>query len=403
MKSITLWFACLVVVVAALPRVRAAEKAGAVDPSSISNPAGFEIRRGVNLSHWLSQNFGWSPRDTFITEKDLRYLKSIGYDHVRIPIDEKELWTEDGKPSAEAFAYLTKAIEACQAIGLRAVVDLHTVRAHHFNAANEGGKNTLFTNPKAQETFLKLWTDISSYLKKYPESLLAYEIMNEPVADEAQQWNALVARAFTTLRALEPNRVLVIGSNRWQTAENFPALEVPAGDSNIILSVHTYEPLPFTHYKAAWMPSKDYSGPVHYPGVTITPEDYDRFVDQKNQALVGLFWRARQSFDKQKLAEILRPAIEKARQLHLQLYCSEFGCLPTVPRKDRLAYYRDIIAVFEENGLAWANWEYKADFGILPYDTVKQQAGPPDQELIDVLLHPSADGKNEKSSGEPHR
>ena len=37
-----------------------------------------------------------------------------------------------------------------RAQGLRVIVDLHTVRTHHFNAVNEGGHNTLFTDPKAQ-------------------------------------------------------------------------------------------------------------------------------------------------------------------------------------------------------------------------------------------------------------
>ena len=26
------------------------------------NPSGFEIKRGTNLSHWLSQDFGWVPK-----------------------------------------------------------------------------------------------------------------------------------------------------------------------------------------------------------------------------------------------------------------------------------------------------------------------------------------------------
>lgn len=385
MNVFTPWLVGLVGVISLSPLCAlAAENAGT--PSFISNPAGFEIHRGVNLSHWLSQNFGWSPKDTFITDKDIAFIKSIGYDHVRIPIDEKEMWADDGTPRPESFTYLTRALDQCQKAGLRAIVDLHTVRAHHFNAENEGSKNSLFSDAKAQELFLKLWADISEVLAKYPPAFLAYEIMNEPVADEAAQWNALVARAFASLRKWEPNRPIVIGSNRWETAENFPALEVPPGDANIILSVHTYEPLPFTHYKASWLPSKDYLGPVHYPGVTITPADYEHFVDTKNQPLVNILWRARQTFDKQTLRELLKPAIEKARQLHLQLYCGEFGCLPSVDRKDRLAYYSDIISVFEENGLAWANWEYKGDFGIVAYDIPTRKDGPPDRELIHALL-----------------
>src|SRR5512138_3204634 len=120
----------LAVALLCLPAALAAAAPRVASPTA--SPSGFEIRRGVNLSHWLSQCFGWSPRDTFITEDDIRFIKRLGYDHVRIPIDEKELWTVDGQPSPAAFAALTRSLDWCQKHELRAIVDLHTVRAHHF-------------------------------------------------------------------------------------------------------------------------------------------------------------------------------------------------------------------------------------------------------------------------------
>ena len=57
---------------------------------------------------------------------------------------------------------------------------------------------------------------------------------------------------------------------------------------------------------------------------------------------------------------MLRPALQKSRELKLPLYCGEFGCLPRrVERADRLKYYEDIVSVFEENNIAWCNWEYR--------------------------------------------
>ena len=101
---------------------------------------GFKIKRGVNLSHWLSQDFGWAPKYTFIKEKDIRFIDSIGYDHVRIPIDEKEMWNEKGEAINEAFEQLKACLNWCQKYNLRAIVDLHIIRSHNFNAENEGGK-----------------------------------------------------------------------------------------------------------------------------------------------------------------------------------------------------------------------------------------------------------------------
>ena len=129
-----------------------------------TNPSGFIIHRGTNLSHWLSQDFGWQPRQTWITRNDFQFITHLGFDHVRLPIDEKELWHDDGSANEEAFRLLRQGIGWAREYHLRVIVDLHTVRAHHFNAVNEGLHNTLFNVPKAQEEFVGLWRQLSARL-----------------------------------------------------------------------------------------------------------------------------------------------------------------------------------------------------------------------------------------------
>ena len=361
--------------------------ASAACQQKAATPPGFELKRGVNLSHWLSQNFGWSPKDSFITEKDIEFIAGVGYDHVRIPIDEPEMWLPDGKPSGESFAYLTRCLDWCAKHNLRAVVDLHILKAHHFNVANEGGKITLWTDPAAQDNFIKLWVEISGRLKKYPVDRVAYELMNEPVAGDPEDWNRLIAKAVSAVRPLKPGRVLIVGPNRWQTPEDFPFLKIPPNDPNIILSLHTYSPLFFTHHRAYWMAFKDYKGPVHYPGRVVAEADFPTWLDSNNNPELQLqLAEAKQVFNKQKLAELLFPALQKAKELRLPLYCGEFGCLPHVERADRLKYYEDIVSVFEENNIAWCNWEYKGDFGILFFDFDKNISLAPDTGLINALM-----------------
>jgi endoglucanase len=359
-------------------------QATCISQSNAMNPSGFEIHRGVNLSHWLSQNFGWSPKATFITEQDIKYIESIGYDHVRIPIDEPELWDTTGKPIDEQFSLLTSCLNWCAKYNLRAIVDLHILRSHYFNAANEGGTNSLWIDTNAQETFLHLWRDLSARLKQYPVSKVAYEIMNEPVAENPEDWNMLIGKAVKTLRALEPERVLVIGSNMWQIPGTFPQLKIPANDPNIILSLHTYSPLFFTHHLANWVAFRVYKGPVHYPGQVVTDADYHAFV-QQDSLLVQVMRNSREVWNKQKLDEELQPAIKRAQELGLQLFCGEFGCVPHVDRNERLSYYRDLTSVFDENHIAYCNWEYKGDFGIYAFDFEKKVSLSPDVDLIHIL------------------
>lgn len=351
-----------------------------------TNPSGFVIRRGTNLSHWLSQDFGWFPRESFITENDIAWIARTGFDHVRLPIDEKEMWHEDGQPNEAAFAVLTRAIDWSRSHGLRVVVDLHTVRTHHFNAANEGGANTLFTDPAAQERFIDLWRQLSARLRHFPVDAVAYEILNEPVADDHEDWNKLIAATLAVLRPLEPDRVIVLGSNRWQIPETLPHLKVPEGDRNIILSTHTYSPMLFTHYRASWTPLKIYTGAVRYPGPVVDAAAHKELM-KLGKPVTDIASNARDDWNAARIAKELEPAIRRAKELNLQLYCGEFGCLPTVPRADRLAYYRDIVSVFEANGMAWANWEYKGDFGLLEWHGGDQLfTGAPDVGLLDALL-----------------
>ena len=60
--------------------------------------------------------------------------------------------------------------------------------------------------------------------------------------------------------------------------------------------------------------------------------------------------------------------------------------MPTVDRKDRLAFYADMISAFDENNIAWCNWEYKGDFGIYTFDFEKQVSLSPDSEFINILM-----------------
>jgi endoglucanase len=216
--------------------------------------------------------------------------------------------------------------------------------------------------------------------------MVAYEILNEAVAPEHDDWNKLMNKAVAAIRKLEPERVLIIGSNIWQIAPNLQYLKLPEGDKNIILSFHTYSPLAFTHYKTEWTQMKYYKGSVHYPGQIITPADYKKYIDTTNTDLLNQTADAMDTFNKQRLIEVFKGGLEFAKSKHLQLYCGEFGCMPTVDRKERLAFYTDMIAAFEENKVAWCNWEYKGDFGIYFFDAEKKTSLKPDFELIKILL-----------------
>jgi endoglucanase len=364
----TLAFAalCLSLGAAGTPAAR-----GTAQPSAA--PGRFEIRRGTNVSHWLSQSDRrGEERRRWFTRDDAVFLARLGFDHLRIPVDEEQLWDEQGQPVAEAFDLLDSALDWAAELGLRTVVDLHILRSHHFNA----GDKPLWTRPEAQQRFLTIWTELSARLRHRRTDLVAYELMNEPVADDPEAWNRLLAEAHRTVRQLEPERVLVIGSNRWQSASAFDVLRVPAGDPRMVLSFHFYEPFALTHYGAAWTKAGEYRGPVTYPGRVIEDRDTEGLAPD----LVGALRGSMRVFDRDVLASLVEPPLKVAAQTGLPLYCGEWGALDRAPRADRLRWYADVRAVLEQHGIAWATWDYKGSFGVVADD------GRPDFGLLETLL-----------------
>ncbi|MEZ4824977.1 MAG: hypothetical protein R3C61_01585 [Bacteroidia bacterium] len=84
-------------------------------PSQIE-VATFDIHRGTNISHWLSQsNRRGAEREAYFTESDVAFLSAQGFDHLRIPIDEMQMWNEAGEKEPEAFALLHNSLKCARA------------------------------------------------------------------------------------------------------------------------------------------------------------------------------------------------------------------------------------------------------------------------------------------------
>ena len=137
--------------------------------------------------------------------------------------------------------------------------------------------------PKVRGAFYECWRQISGELNSYPVDMVAYELMNEPVADDPEDWNRIVGECYSAVRALEKKRVIVIGSNMWQSFDTVSQLALPEGDPNIILSFHYYNPMLLTHYQASWMDLRDYHGPVHYPGQVVTEEELSPLTERDQE------------------------------------------------------------------------------------------------------------------------
>lgn len=335
----------------------------------------FIVKKGTNVAHWLSQSRRrGEERVQFFTEDDVQAIADMGFDHIRLPIDEEQMWDDQGDRFQEAFTLMTNCVNWCIDRNLRVIIDLHILRSHHFNVEVK----PLWSDVAEQEKFYDLWRDLSDALHHFPISMVAYELMNEAVADDPEQWNDLLKNAYAAIRDLEPERTIVIGSNRWQSVHTFDELKVPGNDPNILLSFHYYEPMILTHYLAGWTSFKDYNGPVHYPGILLTEEEFNDLPDSLKSAAessVGV------EYNKDVILEMWQKPVRKAAELGLPLYCGEFGVYAKAPEADMLRWYEDMIQLFNETGIGYANWNYKSTgFGLIDYQ------GNPYDQLIRIVI-----------------
>lgn len=331
------------------------------------------MRTGVNISHWLSQTRRrGEERKSYITKADFEKIASVGFDHVRIPVDEVQLWDALGNKEKEAFELLHGAINWAIEAKLQVIVDLHILRSHHFNEKS----NPLWTDNVEQEKLVDMWRKLSKELKQYPNEVVAYEILNEAVADNPEDWNKVLNKVIVGIRVSEPERKIVVGSNKWQSSATFPDLKIPANDTNFILSFHFYTPHALTHHMASWSVISEYKGPVLYPGQIVDTAVYK---DHSKEFVDAMENHANGYFDKETLKKEMMIAIEVAKAKKLPLYCGEFGIYPTIPTEISLRWYKDVCEIFNENNISYSHWGYKGDFPVLNED------GTPKRELIAVL------------------
>ncbi len=333
----------------------------------------FSIYRGTNISEWLSQSKRRGlERAGFFTEADVRLIARLGFDHIRLPIDEEQMWEEDGRRNPEAFTLLDAALDWCESCGLRVVVDLHLLRTHNFISAVTP---RLFTDPAETARFAGLWAELSDVLRRRSTDQVAYELMNEPVASDPADWNRVALAGFQAIREREPERTVVLGSNTWNQTHTFDALEVPA-DPRLILTFHYYRPMLITHYRAPWWEGGFWGGPVHYPGQPIADEDM-RYLNPAFLARVPQW--SNEVWDCNRIEQDFALPLRVARQTGHPLYCGEWGAIHFTPLPLRLAWYRDMLAIFKKHDISWCNWDYRGGFAPVVRD------GEP-SEIVETLM-----------------
>ena len=321
---------------------------------------------GVNLGGWISQYpaFETSHFDTFITPSDIDRIASWGMDHVRLPVDYPVL-EADAPPFVyreEGLAYIDACLEWCRARDLSVVLDLHKAPGFSFDDASV---ESLFNDPVKQDRLVALWEMLA---RRYCSigSTLAFELLNEIVLPSSEPWNRLARRVLAAIRAIDPERWVVVGGNQFNSASQLVNLDLP-DDPRLLYTFHFYEPLLFTHQKAPWVPvTREYNQRVEYPGEC---HGLDKFLAAHPELDLTGGFILEPRVDRAAVLRAMQPALDFIARTGRPLYCGEYGVIDRAPTPSLLRWHEDVVAILRKHGIGRAVWSYKQmDFGLVDAD-----------------------------------
>lgn len=243
-----------------------------IDPSG--NPI---ILKGTNLGNWLVPE-GYmfkfeqvnSPRriddflyemigpdslevfwhnylENYITHADIKYLKQIGCNHIRVPFHYK-MFTQDlymGKRNS-GFTYLDRVIEWCRQEKLYVLLDMHCAPGGQTgdNIDDSHGFPYLFFSQKSQDLLSEIWVEIAKKYKNDP-IVIGYDLINEPLAhyfkDEIKDYNQrlhlLYKRLVKDIRKIDKKHTIFLSGSVW--GGDFGVFEEIL-DNNVVYEFHKY-------------------------------------------------------------------------------------------------------------------------------------------------------------------
>ena len=321
--------------------------------------------KGVNLGGWLSQgSLELSHIDTFIKEEDIKRVKEMGCDHLRLPVDFENIYKEKERiDNPIGYKYIDLCISWCQKYELNIVLDLHKAPGYSFDDFEYS--SDFFHDKKLQELFLDIWDRLSKRYAKY-SYMMMFEMLNEVTSfDVLDAWNDLADRCIDVIRRNSKDVKILFGGVGYSSVKAVKFIPKPK-DSNIVFNIHCYEPMAFTHQGAYWMDKMPTYFRIKYP---MPIEEYKAIATvcpSLVNGTLGTLDHAIKLLKGNLFEEIFKEAILYTEECDTYLYCGEYGVIDRADPSSSLIWLKEIHNIFEKYHIGRAIWSYKEmDFGII--------------------------------------
>jgi endoglucanase len=183
-------------------------------------------------------------RERYIAQDDIRFIKSVGFNTVRIPLHWDLFMTADGAMTGPGWALLDRVLGWVRAAGLYAIVDLHAAPGGQTGINHDDGPGypLMFYVPRDRDRTVALWQAIAKRYAGDP-AILGYDLLNEPIApyhDTATlnpRLEPFYQRVTGAIRAVDPGRIVILAAGQWSSS--FDMFGPPFTD-NLAYTYHSF-------------------------------------------------------------------------------------------------------------------------------------------------------------------
>lgn len=164
-------------------------------------------------------------RDSYIAEDDIKFIASVGFNTVRIPLHWNLFMTADGTMTGEGWALLDRVLGWVKEAGLLAIVDLHAAPGGQTGINHDDGPGypLMFYVPRDRDLTVKLWQAIAQRYRGNP-TILGYDLLNEPIAPYHDidtlnpRLEPFFKRVTEAIRAVDPGRIVFLAAGQWSSS-----------------------------------------------------------------------------------------------------------------------------------------------------------------------------------------
>lgn len=287
---------------------------------------------------------------TYITEDDIKYIATLGMDHIRLGFDQIVLEEKPYIYREEIFGHIDRFISWCKKYNLNIVLNMHKAVGNYCDIKEAVG---LLDDDELQNRFIALWI---AFEKRYAaNSGIIFELLNEVRNVAPNKWNDLAEKTINEIRKLNKTCKIIIGSTCANSADMLKYLKV-FDDENVIYTFHYYTPFAFTHQRGVLQPEQMYyNRNMPYPG------DIEYYCDYYRTAVNGKnnIYEKYERMDIAFLRDIMSPAFSFAKAHPDKiLWCGEFGTIRHANIKCRENWMRDVITLLKEHDIPYCVWNY---------------------------------------------